>query len=52
MIFRYVRHHLVNDYACLGWCIAHDLQDCCHGRYSVLMQWCCTCKCIEPKEGG
>jgi hypothetical protein len=40
---RYVRHEDVERYLHEGWTITHDLQDCCHGQYAVLMLWPCDC---------
>jgi len=37
--FRYVEHHLMNDYAQSGWKLDDDLQGTPHGQYSVLMKW-------------
>lgn len=50
MIFRYVPHRLVLDYARLGWDIAATLDDVGHGRYNILMCWRCSCPCVEPKR--
>ena len=36
-ILRYVPHHEIERYLHAGWTITHDLSDCCHGQYSVLM---------------
>lgn len=47
MIFRYVTHDRVLDYLNVGWHIAcADLGH--HACYSVLLQWCCGCKTVEP----
>lgn len=48
MIFRYVIHDRVLDYARLGWCIADTFEHICHGEYSVLMVWFCDCPYVEP----
>jgi hypothetical protein len=48
MIYRFVPHHLVLDYARLGWNIADTLEQVCHGHYGILMQWLCRCPCLEP----
>lgn len=48
MIYRYVVHERVVEYLKLGWWIAcADLGP--HGYYSVLMNWPCSCKMVEPK---
>lgn len=47
MIFRFVAHERVIDYLMCGWHIAgFDLGH--HSEYSVLMQWLCSCKMVEP----
>lgn len=48
-IFRYVRHHDVEDYLRLGWHIAQvDLAH--HSHYSVLLVWMCRCPMVEPSH--
>jgi hypothetical protein len=50
--FKYVPHHLVLDYARLGWFPHFDaLADCPHGNYSVLMEWLCGCSVPLGKLG-
>jgi hypothetical protein len=34
---RYVRHEEVEHYLRAGWVVTHDLADCYHGQFSVLM---------------
>jgi hypothetical protein len=50
MIFRYVPHRLVLDYARVGWHLADTFEDVYHGRYAVLMQWLCACSLVMPKD--
>lgn len=50
LTLRYVIHEHVLDYARLGWSISDTFADVCHGRYSVLMIWLCTCTPIEPRH--
>lgn len=48
--FRYVVHYRVEDYLRLGWHIAQvDLG---HHRceWSILMEWLCECKIVEPRK--
>jgi len=48
MTFRFVPHERVLDYLKIGWHIASaDLGH--HARYSVLMQWMCGCRMVEPR---
>ena len=47
--FRFVVHHRVLDYARLGWIIEDTMEDCHHGRYSILMEWLCDCPLVEPQ---
>jgi hypothetical protein len=48
MIFRYVVHERVEEYMKLGWWIVQtNMQH--HGYYSVLMNWPCNCKMVEPR---
>jgi hypothetical protein len=37
--FRYVQHSQIEAYRAQGWTVAHDLADCRHGAFSVLMIW-------------
>jgi hypothetical protein len=50
MIFRYVAHQHVLDYARLGWNIADVLDGSPHGEHSILMAWLCDCPCVEPRR--
>lgn len=50
MILRYIPLHRAIDYLRLGWLIVGDLHYP-HCEFSVLGQWLCTCKCVEPKRG-
>lgn len=45
--FRYVPHALVRQYELIGWWSVDDLGET-HGDYCLLMQWPCSCKCVEP----
>jgi hypothetical protein len=48
VIFRYVVHERVEEYMKIGWWIVQtDMQH--HGYYSVLMNWPCNCKMVEPR---
>jgi hypothetical protein len=47
-IFHYVPHHLVLDYARLGWLPHDSLADTPHGRYAILMEWPCLCPIRKP----
>lgn len=46
--YLYVPHHLVLDYARLGWLPHDSLADTPHGRYAVLMEWMCQCPLLRP----
>jgi len=47
--FRYVVHERVLDYLMCGWHIARvDIGH--HSYYSVLLQWLCPCKPVEPLQ--
>jgi hypothetical protein len=37
VVLRYVRHEDVEHYSSEGWTITHDLADCYHGHFGVLM---------------
>lgn len=50
MLFRYVVHSRVLDYARIGWHIADTLDGTGHGNYAILMQWLCACPCVEPRK--
>lgn len=45
--YRYVPHYLLPDYLSLGWLVIADLGDY-HGQFSVLCEWRCGCRCVEP----
>jgi hypothetical protein len=45
-----VIHDRVLDYARLGWTIEDTMEDCLHGRYSILMEWLCDCPVVEPRK--
>jgi hypothetical protein len=47
--FRYVPHHLVDDYQLLGWMMVDDLGGTPHGQWQVLMEWLCDCPLRESK---
>jgi hypothetical protein len=37
VVLRFVRHEDIDRFLQAGWTVTHDLQDCHHGAYSVLM---------------
>jgi hypothetical protein len=45
--FRYVPHHLAEDYCRLGWMPLCALDGTVHGYWSVLMVWLCDCRAFE-----
>lgn len=47
MTFRFVVHDRVFDYLLCGWQIAQtDMGH--HSYYSILLNWPCNCKMVEP----
>ncbi len=36
--YRYVPHHLIEQYEADGWEVVNDMADCHHGHHSVLMR--------------
>jgi hypothetical protein len=46
-VFRYVLIERIADYQRLGWTVAADLGPV-HGQWSVLMEWLCACRMVEP----
>ena len=48
-IFRYVNHERVVEFLALGWIVRADLGNY-HGEFSLLMEWLCDCKPIEPRR--
>ena len=49
MMYRFVLHERGIDYLNCGWHIA-EVDIGYHAQWSVLMQWLCPCKMVEPKE--
>ncbi len=47
--FRYVTWPRLPDYLALGWLPVADLG---HplDQYSLLCEWLCSCKCVEPNQ--
>ena len=45
--FRYVIHQSIPAYLKLGWMVVADLGPI-HGEWSMLLEWKCQCKCVEP----
>ena len=46
-ILRYVPHEHAADYLRLGWMVVAGLGEV-HGEWSVLMEWPCQCRLVEP----
>jgi hypothetical protein len=46
-IFRFVTWDRLADYERLGWLPVADLGHY-HGQWSVLCEWLCDCRCVEP----
>jgi hypothetical protein len=40
----------VFDYVRVGWIVEDTMDDCHHGRYSILMKWLCECPVVEPRK--
>ena len=50
--FKMVPHAQASTYFLLGWHHRLGLGGCCHGDYSIMMEWLCTCPMRMPKGGA
>lgn len=46
--FRYVRLDEISDWILCGWLPTTALVQTHHGQYSVLCEWLCACRMVQP----